>query len=84
MVCSRRRPAVGRADEAAAEREWRRALDDHAHAMVATAIGGALSHAYFAQTLRLSPEMGGRSTIEVRGPGGEWRRYYVRLTEVAK
>lgn len=63
----------------AAEREWRKALDAHA----AHTMHGIISHgAELIANSRLSPLMGGLPTVEIEGPDGEWRRYYVRLTEV--
>lgn len=64
-----------RADQERADREWRRVLDEHAHALFQNAIGQP------AGVRSLAP-LGGRPAVEIQGPDGEWRRYYVRLTEV--
>lgn len=58
-----------------AEREWQRVLDDHAAAVFRNAIGQPPG-------VRTATDLGGRPTVEIEGPDGEWRRYYVRLTEV--
>lgn len=62
-----------------AEREWQRALVDHGNAVLRVALSGR----YDADDapLVLADDMGG-PTVEILGPDGEWRRYYVRLTEV--
>jgi len=66
---------MGKVD-AAAERQWRRALDDHAHAVLGKVLDGE------GGCLVVADNLGDRPTVEIQGPDGEWRRYYVRLTEV--
>lgn len=61
------------------EREWQRALDAHA----AHTMHGIITHATeLIANSRPGPLVGDRPTVEIQGPDGEWRRYYVRLTEV--
>ena len=56
------------------DREWRKALAEHALATVRTAFEEA-------PRLVLADDPGGQLTVEILGPDGEWRRYFVRLTE---
>lgn len=67
-----------KAEVAAVEREWRKATDDSAY----TILQRALDVASAGGGLLLADSLGDRPTVEIRGPDGEWRRYYVRLTEV--
>lgn len=63
------------------EREWRKSLEAHAHAVVAelhSHAGGVMP------AFAPGPLLGGLPTVEIQGPDGEWRRYYVRLTEAAR
>lgn len=66
---------MGKADAAAAEREWKRAINDHAAAVFRNAIGQPPG-------VRSSASRGG-TTVEIQGPDGTWRCFYVRLTPVA-
>jgi len=59
------------------ERAWQQVLDAHAH----TALDAAFQAGVEGLIVPSDP-IGGRPTIEVCGPDGTWRRYYVRLTEV--
>ena len=43
-------------------------------------IWGVASAGY--DRIQPGPTMGERPTIDIMGPDGTWRRYYVRLTEV--
>ena len=64
---------------ASEEREWQKLLGEHA----AHVLHGVITHgAELIGNSRAAPLMGGLPTIEIEGPDGEWRRYYVRLTEV--
>jgi hypothetical protein len=61
------------------DRTRQRVLDDHA----AHVMHGVVSYCCdLIANRRAGPLMGDRPTIEIEGPDGEWRRYYVRLTEV--
>lgn len=64
------------------EREWRKSLDAHA----AHTMHGVITHAagHLIANAEAGPLLGGLPTIEIEGPDGEWRRYYVRLTEAAR
>ena len=65
-----------------AKREWRKALDEHAaRTMADVIVWGAANAGY--NCIQPGPTMGGRATIDIMGPDGAWRRFYVRLTEVA-
>jgi hypothetical protein len=62
-----------------AERQWRKVLDGHA----AHTMHGIITHGTdLIANSRPAPLMGGLPTVEIEGPDGTWRRYYVRLTEV--
>lgn len=62
------------------EREWKKVLDAHAH----HTMHGVITHCCdLIANSRMGPLLGGLPTIEIQGPDGEWRRYYVRLTEAA-
>lgn len=67
---------AGSVNAALAEREWRKALDEHAHAVMARRLDDGEGAIVSADPL------GDRPTVEIQGPDGEWRRYYVRLTQV--
>lgn len=60
------------------DREWRQALDAHArHTM-----HGIITHAAdLIANSRPGPLIGNGPTVDIQGPDGEWRRYFVRLTE---
>lgn len=59
--------------------EWRKSTDAHA----AHTMHGVVSYCCdLIANSRAGPLMGGSITIEIEGPDGVWRRYYVRLTEV--
>ena len=68
-----------RPDQAAKDaRAWRRSTDVHAATVVRTAnnapdVAGV-------QHIDGSPDEGGH-VVSVAGPDGEWRRYFLRLTE---
>jgi hypothetical protein len=63
------------------EREWKKSLDAHA----AHTMHGVITHcADLIANSRPGPLLGGLPTVEIQGPDGEWRRYYVRLTEAAR
>jgi hypothetical protein len=62
-----------------AEREWQRALAQHADQVLRHALSGRWDADD--APLTLVTDQGG-PTVVIRGPDGEWRRYYVRLTEV--
>lgn len=69
-----------KADQERADREWRRLLGEHA----AHVMHGVITHgAELIANSRAAALLGG-PTIEIEGPDGEWRRYYVRLTEVPR
>ena len=74
-----RRTAEERAAQAA-EREWRAALAEHADTTLRGAIG-FVERSNHHPTIRNAADQGG-TTVEIEGPDGEWRRYFVRLTEV--
>lgn len=60
------------------ERQWKKALDAHA----AHTMHGVITHCVdLIANSRPGPLYGGLPTIEIEGPDGVWRRYYVRLTE---
>ena len=61
------------------DRQWQKTLEAHAAHVVADVIADGAASYPLARPSRL---MGGLPTIEIQGPDGEWRRYYVRLTEV--
>ena len=65
------------------EREWRKALDAHAAATLATVIdrGAGTEWAGQVTTARPGPLVDGRPSVEIQGIDGEWRRYLLRLTE---
>lgn len=65
-----------KSEEAAADREWQRALQEHAAGIMRDAIHGAPL-----ASIMVAPDNGGLA-VAIQGPDGEWRRYYVRLTEV--
>lgn len=44
-------------------------------------VWGAANAGY--DRIQPGPTMGDRPTIDIMGPDGAWRRFYVRLTEVA-
>lgn len=68
------------AAQAAADKQWRKVLADHAEATLRGAVRCA-AEAYSDPTIRNTPDQGGL-VVEIRGPDGEWRRYFARLTEV--
>lgn len=59
------------------ERAWQQALDAHAHALLGAVAREASD---YRADVRGGDDLGGRPTVEICGPDGEWRRYYVRLT----
>lgn len=59
------------------EREWKKALEAHACAVVADVF--AWDHQV--RGANPGPLVDGRPSIDIQGPDGEWRRYLVRLTE---
>lgn len=65
-------------DKATADRAWRKATDEHAAEAMKRAVNGDPAPSFM---VRNAPDQGGHA-VEVRGPDGEWRRYFVRLTEV--
>lgn len=68
------RPTKEMQAERAAAAEWRKALADHAQGTVRAALEEGAG-------LVLADDPGGGLTVEILGPDGEWRRYFVRLTE---
>ncbi len=63
-----------------AERAWKRAIEEHAAATMRVAIDHA-SHTV--ATIALGTDCGGL-VVDIDGPDGEVRSFYVRLTEVVK
>jgi hypothetical protein len=57
------------------DRAWQQALDVHAHSIISAALDQP-----DAAGVVLGDDLGGRPTVEILGPDGVWRRYYVRLT----
>lgn len=64
---------------AEAERAWKRAIEEHAAAMLRTMFNEAGRDSPIA----LGDDSGGL-VVDVLGPDGQWRSFYVRLTEVVK
>lgn len=56
-------------------------LDAHANTQLAAALHYASP---YCPHMRPASDLGGLPTVEIQGPDGEWRRYYVRLTEAAQ
>ena len=71
------RPTKEQREQAAIDRTWRKITDEHAAGVMA----GAIALADNPTVVRNADNQGGH-VVEIRGPDGEWRRYYVRLTEV--
>jgi len=63
-----------------ADREWQKAITEHATAVLHAAVGAGLD---LTPQLRPSRDQGG-ATVEIQGPDGGWRRFYVRLTPCAR
>ena len=60
------------------DRDYRKAMDEHARHVM----HGVISYCCDPiANSRAGPLIGGGPTIEIEGPDGVWRRYFVRLTE---
>lgn len=80
------RPSTEERERLAAEAAWRKATDEHAVASVRAAIDRARCRTPAQMTpqeptIRNAQDQGGH-VVEVCGPDGVWRRYFLRLTEV--
>ena len=64
-------PTKEEREAAERDKEWRKAVHEHAETIVSMALNDA----------HLETGEQGGLTVRIAGPDGEYRRYFVRLTE---